>query len=56
MSDPPLADQVTPWGESAEEMTYQPFDLYVTFSLEDFPFCLGAGRTKTKQENKADSQ
>lgn len=49
-SDPPLADHVIPQGEPTEKTTYQTFDLYVTFSLEDFPFCLEAGRTKTDQQ------
>lgn len=39
-----------------KDMRYQLFDLYITFSQEDFPFCLGAGRTKTKQEHRADRQ
>lgn len=56
MSGISSADQVILQGESAEGMTYQLFDLYTTFSLKDFPFGLGAGRTKTKQERKAERQ
>lgn len=55
MSGTSSADQVILQGEFAEGMIYQLFDLYTTFSLKDCLFCLGAGRTKTKQERKADS-